>query len=192
MASASPTEYAITTWNNPNDANFPDQRHFSARPGAASDRISGVLPPTAVWAYYIMDNEESIWFSTHQDVHPVGPTMQEIRNDFFTYASMVKSNDPNALVCGPEEWGWNGYLYSGYDQQNPGYTDRAANGGWDYMPWLLNQIHQHDQSTGHRLLDYFTLHCYPQEGNVGGNAMSLRHGTAAQPIHPRVLGHQLR
>ena len=32
----------------------------------------------------------------------------------------------------------------------------AANGGWDYMPWLLNQIHQHDQSTGYRLLDYFT------------------------------------
>ena len=30
---------------------------------------------------------------------------------------MVKSIDPNALVCGPEEWGWPGYLYSGYDQQ---------------------------------------------------------------------------
>ena len=85
---------------------------------------------------------------------------------------MVKSNDPNALVCGPEEWGWNGYLYSGYDQQNPGYTDRAANGGWDYMPWLLNQIHQHDLGTGQRLLDYFTLHCYPQEGNVSGTDVS--------------------
>ncbi|MGP8022065.1 MAG: glycoside hydrolase family 44 protein, partial [Limisphaerales bacterium] len=128
----------------------------------------------------IMDNEESIWFSTHQEVHPVGPTMQEIRNDFFTYASMVKSNDPNALVCGPEEWGWSGYLYSGYDQQwsgqhidyNPAdYPDRSTNGGWDYMPWLLNQIHQHDLGTGQRLLDYFTLHCYPQEGSVSGNAI---------------------
>ena len=54
----------------------------------------------------------------------------------------------------------------------PGYTDRAANGGWDYMPWLLNQIHQHDLSTGYRLLDYFTLHCYPQEGNVSGTDVS--------------------
>ena len=159
------------TWNNPNDANFPTNvafqqayvQHLLGQWGSSTNGGVG---------FYIMDNEESIWFSTQQDVHPVGPTMQEIRDDFFTYASMVKSNDANALVCGPEEWGWNGYLYSGYDQQNPGYTDRVANGGWDYMPWLLNQIHQHDLGTGYRLLDYFTLHCYPQEGNVGGTDIS--------------------
>jgi len=156
------------TWNNPADANFPTNssfqqgflQHLLGRWGTSTNGGVG---------FYIMDNEESIWFSTHQDIHPIGPTMQEIRDDFFNYASMVKSNDPSALVCGFEEWGWNGYLYSGYDQQNPGYTDRAANGGWEYMPWLLNQIHQHDQSTGQRLLDYFTLHCYPQEGDVSGN-----------------------
>ncbi|MGH7992023.1 MAG: glycoside hydrolase family 44 protein [Limisphaerales bacterium] len=167
---ASPSNTPITT-NNPADANFPTNvafqqtyvQHLLGQWGSSTN--GGVR-------FYLMDNEESIWFSTHQDVHPVGPTMQEIRDDFFTYASMVKSNDPNALVCAAEEWGWNGYLYSGYDQQNPGYTDRAANGGWDYMPWLLNQIHQHDLGTGHRLLDYFTLHCYPQEGNVGGTDVS--------------------
>ena len=63
-------------------------------------------------------------------------------------------------------------FYSGYDQQNPGYHDRATNGGWDYMPWLLNQFHQHDTNTGQRLLDYFTLHCYPQEGEVSGDDVS--------------------
>jgi len=93
---------------------------------------------------------------------------------------MVKSNDPNALVCGPEEWGWNGYLYSGYDQQWSGahddytpadYPDRKANGGWDYMPWLLNQFHQFSTTNHQRLLDYFTVHCYPQEGSVSGNAV---------------------
>ena len=166
----SPSGAPITT-NDPTDANFPTNsvfqqgyvQHLMNQWGASTN--GGVR-------FYIMDNEESIWFSTHQDVHPVGPTMQEIRNDFFVYASMVKSNDPDALVCGPEEWGWNGYLYSGYDQQHPGGTDRAANGGLDYMPWFLNQLHQHDVSTGYRLLDYFTLHCYPQEGAVGGNDAS--------------------
>jgi len=122
-----------------------------------------------------MDNEHSIWFSTHQDIHPVGPTMQEILGKIEAYASMVKSVDPHALVLGPEEWGWSGYFYSGYDQQLSAslnynvadYPDRKTNGGWDYMPWLLNQLSQYQTNTGQRLLDYFTLHCYPQEGNVG-------------------------
>ena len=43
--------------------------------------------------------------------------MQEIRDKFFDYAGMVKALDPNALVLAPEEWGWSGYFYSGYDQQ---------------------------------------------------------------------------
>jgi len=106
--------------------------------------------------------------------------MQEIMGKIIAYASMVKSLDPNALVAGPEEWGWNGYFYSGYDQQwsgqhnnfNPAdYPDRETNGGWDYMPWLLNQLHQYNTTNGQRLLDYFTLHCYPQEGSVSGDAV---------------------
>jgi Glycoside hydrolase family 44 len=107
--------------------------------------------------------------------------MEEIWTKILATASMVKSNDPNALVAGPEEWGWSGYFYSGYDQQwagqhgdyNPAdYPDRTTNGGWDYMPWLLNQFSQYETSTGVRLLDYFTLHCYPQEGDVYGNDVS--------------------
>jgi len=160
------------TWNNPNDANFPTNtafeqgyvRHLTNNWGASTNGGVG---------YYLMDNEHSIWFSTHQDIHPVGPTMQEICTKMLATASMVKSNDPNALVLGPEEWGWSGYFYSGYDQQNPGYKDRATNGGWDYMPWLLNQFHQYATTNpGPRLLDYFTLHCYPQEGDVSGDDVS--------------------
>jgi len=94
--------------------------------------------------------------------------MQEIRDKFFDYAGMVKALDPNALVLAPEEWGWSGYFFSGYDQQNPGNHDRGTNGGWDYCPWLLNQFHQRATNTNQRLLDYFTLHCYPQ----GGEALS--------------------
>ncbi|HEX9045666.1 MAG TPA: glycoside hydrolase family 44 protein, partial [Verrucomicrobiae bacterium] len=166
------------TNNNPNDANFPTNsafqqnyvRHLLGRWGTATN--GGVR-------YYILDNEYSLWFSTHRDVHPVGPTMQEMASRMMDYASMVKSNDPNALVIGPEEWGWSGYFYSGYDQQwsgnnndyNPAhYPDRTANGGWDFIPWILNQFRQEETATGKRLLDYVTVHCYPQEGNVGTSA----------------------
>jgi hypothetical protein len=175
----SSTNNTPITWNNPNDAYFPTNSIFQQ--GYVQHLISqwGFSTNGGV-RYYIMDNEHSIWFSTHQDIHPVGPTMQEIWTDMLTYASMVKSNDPNALVCGPEEWGWSGYFYSGYDQQWSGahndytpadYPDRKANGGWDYMPWLLNQFYQFSTTNHQRLLDYFTLHCYPQEGSVSGNAV---------------------
>lgn len=164
------------TGNNPNDANTPNSpafqrgfvQHLTNQWGSASS--SGVH-------FYLMDNEPSIWFGTHRDVHPVGPTMQEIRTNFLNYATMVKGIDPAALVCGPEEWGWTGYLDSGYDQQwGPAHgwnqaamPDRGTNGGWDYMPWFLNQAHQHDTNTNQRLLDYFTLHFYPQGAEGGGD-----------------------
>ena len=167
------------TWNNPNDANFPTNVNFEQ--GLVKHLMStwGTSTNGGV-GYYIMDNEHSIWYSTHQDIHPIGPTMQEIWTDMVTYASMVKSNDPNAMVLGPEEWGWNGYIYSGYDQwwfssnadYNPAdFPDRKANGGWDYGPWLLHQFQQYANTNHQRLLDYFTYHCYPQEGSVSGNAV---------------------
>ena len=168
-----------STTNDPNDANFLTNvvfqqayvQHLTNRWGVSTN--GGVR-------YYLMDNEHSLWQSTHRDIHPVGPTMQEIWTDMVTYGSMVKSNDPNALVLGPEEWGWPGYLYSGYDQQWAGwhgwpsvstYPDRTANGGWDYGPWLLKQFQNYSTANNQRLLDYFTLHCYPQENGVGGNGV---------------------
>jgi len=171
------TSWLITT-NDPNDANIPVTSAFQQGYVQHLTNAWGMSTNGGV-KYYLMDNEHSLWQSTHQDVHPVGPTMQEIRGKIVDYATMIKSNDPNALVCAPEEWGWNGYFYSGYDQQwagqngnwNPAsFPDRYANGGWDYMPWLLDQLHQHDTNSGVRLLDYFTLHCYPQENNVGTSA----------------------
>ncbi len=173
------TNDTLITWNNPYDANTNvnmafEQNYVQHLIGNWGTSTNGGV------GYYLMDNEHSLWSSTHQDIHPVGPTMQEIWTKILASASMVKSNDPNALVLGPEEWGWLGYFYSGYDQQwasqNNNYNsaqfpDRTTNGGMDYMPWLLNQFHQYNISTGQRLLDYFTLHCYPQEGNVGGNAV---------------------
>lgn len=125
--------------------------------------------------YYIMDNEPGIWYSTHRDVHPVGPIMDEVRDRILDYAAAVKSVDPTALVVGPEEWGWGGYILSGFDAQygelhgwgiNP---DRKAHGGWDFLPWLLDQLRQRAASSGQRLLDVFSVHYYPQGGEYWGD-----------------------
>ena len=176
---ATQTSWLITT-NNPNDANYLTNSAFQQAWVQLLTNSWGRATNGGV-RYYCMDNEHTLWYSTHRDIHPTGPTMQEIRNKLFDYGAKVKAVDPNAQLLFPEEWGWPGYLYSGYDWKwagdnsnwNPAnFSDRAANGGWDYGPWLLNQCRLYEQTNGVRLLDVFTFHIYPQGANEWGNDVS--------------------
>jgi len=166
------------TNNDPTDANIPVGTNF---------QVGWVQHLTNLWGsaangglrFYLMDNEWSIWQQTHRDVHPIGATMNEVLGRFTTNSIMVKGIEPNALVCGPEEWGWDGYFYSGYDQQYgavhgySSYPDRAAHGGQDFCPWFLAQLQQSSLTAGKRLIDYFTLHCYPQGGEALNEDISV-------------------
>jgi len=162
------------TGNDPNDADVAADSTFQQ---AWVQHIVGKwgLASAGGLRYYILDNEHSIWHSTHRDVHPVGATMAEISTKMLTYAGMIKTADPGALVVGPEEWGWSGYFYSGYDQQygsQHGWNnlpDRAAHGGMDYLPWLLSQMKANTVAGGARPLDVFSVHYYPQGGEYGND-----------------------
>jgi PKD repeat protein len=184
------TNGQYVTGNDPNDANVPSDssyqqgwvQHLVNRWGT---NANGGL------RYYILDNEPSIWHSTHRDVHPVGATMDEIKNKMIDYAGKIKSADSSAVVVGPEEWGWSGYILSGYDQQYGslhGWSfmpDRSNHGGWDYLPWLLDQLRQNNQATGKRLLDIFTVHYYPQGGEFGNDvssSMQLRRNRSTRSL----------
>ena len=171
------TNGQFVTGNDPNDASVPSNatfqrgwvQHLVNRWGTAA---SGGL------RHYILDNEPSIWHATHRDVHPTGATMDEVRDKIIEYGGMIKAIDPSALVSGPEEWGWSGYFYSGYDQQygsTHGWSvlpDRNNHGGADYLPWLLDQLRQHHTASGRRLLDVFTVHYYPQGGEFSDDVSS--------------------
>jgi hypothetical protein len=176
--------------NDPNDANVPSSstfqqgwiQHLVGRWGTNTN--GGVR-------YYILDNEPSIWHSTHRDVHPAGATMNEIRDKMVDYAGKIKAVDPSALIVGPEEWGWSGYFFSGYDQQYGslhGWSvlpDRQNHGGADYLPWLLDSIRQSSAAAGRRLLDVFTVHYYPQGGEFSddtSNAMQLRRNRSTRSL----------
>jgi len=106
------------------------------------------------------------------------------------YAVMIKNSDANAQVVGPEEWGWGGYLYSGYDQwyaptHNWTYPDRAAHNNMDYMPWLLQQFKNYETQNGRRILDVFTLHYYPQGGEFNNDvstAMQARRNRSTRSL----------
>jgi hypothetical protein len=176
--------------NDPNDANVPSTslsqqgwvQHLVSQWGT---NANGGL------RYYILDNEPSIWHGTHRDVHPTGATMDEIRNKTLDFAAKIKAIDPSALVAGPEEWGWSGYLFSGYDQQYGSANgwgflpDRSNHGGADYLPWLLDQLRQNNAATGVRLLNVFTVHIYPQGGEFSddvSNAMQLRRNRSTRSL----------
>src|SRR5215467_12426150 len=178
------------TGNDANDANVPSSssfqqgwiQHLVGRWGTNAN--GGVR-------YYILDNEPSIWHSTHRDVHPVGATMNEIRDKMIDFAGKIKAVDSSALVVGPEEWGWSGYFFSGYDQQygsQHGWStlpDRQNHGGTDYLPWLLDSIRQSSATAGRRLLDVFTVHYYPQGGEFSddtSSAMQLRRNRSTRSL----------
>ena len=159
------TNGTLITNNDPNDANIVDSpalekpwiQHLVSTWGTAA---AGGLK------YYILDNEPGLWYQEHRDVHPVGPTGQEVATKTIQTAAMIKSVDPSAQVVAPEEWGWNGYFYSGYDTQSMSANginstpDKTNNmGGMDYIPWLLTQW----KAAGHPV-DVFSLHYYPQGG----------------------------
>lgn len=165
------------TGNDPHDANVPSDSQFQS--GWISHLVSqwGTASKSGL-GYYILDNEPSLWQATHRDVHPEGAKMDEVLANILDYGGKVKALDPSAQVVAPEEWGWPGYLYSGYDQQQASgngwssFPDRDAHGGMDYLPWLLQQIAQHDAGTGQRTLDVFSVHFYPQGGEFGDDASS--------------------
>ncbi|HEV2202483.1 MAG TPA: glycoside hydrolase family 44 protein [Bryobacteraceae bacterium] len=165
------TNGANVTGNDPNDSNVANSSSVQAQWIQHLVNNWG-LAQNGGQKYYILDNEHSIWFSTHRDAHPTGPTMDEILSRMTDYASQIKGVDPGALIAGPEEWGWSGYFYSGYDQQwgnlngwgNP-LPDRTNHGGADYLPWLLAAL----KTDGRHLLDVFTVHYYPQGGEFGND-----------------------
>ncbi len=169
------------TGNDPHDAYVTDSpaaeqkwiKHLVKKWGKAADGGVG---------YYLMDNEPSIWYSTHRDVHPIGPHAIEYRDKVILGSARVKAIDPSALVVAPEEWGWEGYFYSGYDQQYAeahNYSKfpdhKKEQGGMDYIPWLLTEW----KASGHPV-DVVSVHFYPQ-GNEDSNDTS----TATQLLRNR-------
>lgn len=164
------------TGNDPRDANIPVGPDFM-RPWL--EQLTKTFGPSGAGKgvdYYLLDNEPAIWHSTHRDVRPEGVKLDEQWALSRAMATMIKTVDPTARIAGPEEWGWTGYLYSGYDSQWAGKNgwdkplpDRAAHGGMDAAPWYLKQFAAEEKRTGKRLLDLFTLHYYPQGGEFSGD-----------------------
>ncbi len=82
----------FVTGNDPTDANVPSNSTYQQ--GWVQHRSTAGDPANGGLRYYILDNEPSIWHSTHRDVHPTGATMDEVRDKMIDYAGKIKSVDP--------------------------------------------------------------------------------------------------
>ncbi|MFN7990335.1 MAG: glycoside hydrolase family 44 protein [Thermoanaerobaculia bacterium] len=139
--------------------------HIAANTGSAA--AGGVK-------YFGLDNEPMLWNYSHRDVHPAGVTYDEHWQKGRDTAAALKAADPAVQVVGPNEWGWCGWLDSSADYSAPGGScfvlgpDAAAHGNQPFSAWWLAQAKAYEQAHGVRLVDYFSLHYYPQ-----GDAVAL-------------------
>jgi hypothetical protein len=128
--------------------------------------------------FVAMDNEPTLWSSTHRGMYPKGISYDELWERTRTYATLAKQIDPGLKIAGPTLWGWTAYFYSGKDQQ-----DVRRSGGkltWDAPPdfeahgrvplakWYLQKLAEHKKSTGVQLVDILDWHFYPQTGHYMG------------------------
>ncbi|MFC6084515.1 glycoside hydrolase family 44 protein [Sphaerisporangium aureirubrum] len=123
--------------------------------------------------FYNLDNEPDIWHSTHRDVHPLGASAAELRDQAYKIAAAVKTADPGAQTLGPVGWGWTSWDYSGLDQETCSRTgcwgdppDRAARDGLPFTAWYLREMKKYQDTYRKRILDYFDMHFYPQAPGV--------------------------
>jgi hypothetical protein len=181
----------ITT-NNPNDASGPADHVFQQ---GWVNHVVTVWNPAASGGlrYWGFDNEPSLWHTVYWDVHNTPSTMDEMSTKMANYGSMIKGADSGVQTLGPEEWGWDGYFYSGKDQQaislgqcsfgGANCPDYLAHGSQDYVPYLLTQMKQYETVNHQRILDWLSLHFYPQGGEYAfANAC---YDAAGQPLRNR-------
>ncbi|MCB0906836.1 MAG: glycoside hydrolase family 44 protein [Nocardioidaceae bacterium] len=132
--------------------------------------------------FYALDNEPTLWNSTHRDVHPDPLDLDELWSKSHATAAAVKAADDSAAVLGPSDWGWCAYYYSAADNCGQSHADRDAHGGLPLGAWYLQQFATAEQTGGTRLLDYFDEHFYPQEDGV---ALSAAGSPATQRLRLR-------
>jgi hypothetical protein len=116
---------------------------------------------------YILDNEPGIWHLTHRDMHPEPLGYDELVERTIQFGSAIREADPEAVIAGPAEYGWGGYLFSGKDQEHGwAKTDRKGHGDVPLIEFYLSKLHEYERRTGVRVLDVVDLHFYPEAANL--------------------------
>jgi hypothetical protein len=130
--------------------------------------------------FFCLDNEPDLWSSTHAAVHPQRATYAELVEKTVAHAKAIKAVQPKALVFGPVNYGWQGFVRL---QNAPDAKNR------DFQEFYLQQLAQAEKAHGKRLLDVLDVHWYPeaQGGGVRVLGKSTPEVIAARLQAPRSL-----
>lgn len=138
-----------------------------------------------------LDNEPDLWASTHPRIrgdattggNPPGTagngtplTYAELMQRTKDFADAVKDVDANAIVFGPVNYGYAGYMNL---QSAP---DAGTYG--DFHTYYLQQLAAAQTTYGHRLVDVLDIHWYPEA--TGGGVRITDDGTSAALVAARI------
>jgi hypothetical protein len=162
-------------------------------------RVQQRNPPEV---FYSLDNEPALWGETlptgwqsgvenvqdpssggrtHPLIHPYAPTFAEMRDKTIAHAGAIKDAAPDALVFGGVSYGYAEFTRlqeaSDFDPM-PSHPGGDSNGELHYLEWLLNEVHQEEQTQGRKLMDVLDVHWYP-EAQGGGVRVTENNNSAA-------------
>lgn len=107
---------------------------------------------------FSLDNEPDLWSSTHSEIHPEALTYAEIVDRNIDYATAITAAVPDAVVFGPVNYGYAGYL---------NLQSAPDAGGRNFLEHYLDAMHAAETAAGRRLVHALDVHWYP-EAQGGG------------------------
>jgi len=131
---------------------------------------------------YMLDNEPTLWNSTHRDLHPAQVTYEELLQLTLESSAAIRVADPGARIAGFTGWGYSSIFDTG-DGRGAAPTERARQVDTALLPWWLAKLKEHDRKTGKRSVDYVDMHFYPQGANIG---MGANGGTDTETAMRRI------
>jgi Glycoside hydrolase family 44 len=129
--------------------------------------------------FFSLDNEPDWWSHTHPEIHPKPVTYAELIEKNIAYAAAAKDVMDKALIFGPVNYGWEGYVRL---QDAPDANDR------DFQEVYLQSMAKAEETYHHRLLDVMDVHWYPE---ATGNGVRIINNPADETV-PAVVAARLQ
>ena len=107
---------------------------------------------------YNLDNEPSLWSSTHARMHPDKVTCEEIVSKSIEYADAIKDVDPNAEIFGLALFGVGAYTSF---SDAPDWAEHSDDYDW-FISYYLDEMRKAEEEYGRRLIDVIDIHYYSE------------------------------